>query len=173
MEPYFGHDFVDSQTAGFAPQAASAGLTVGSAGDRFEQEADQMAERVSKVEGQGTRNQPRAGYDFSNVRVHTDVQAAQAASSVGALAFTVGQNIVFGSGQYAPATLSGRTLLARTDSCHSTRQDAAATLQRSVGGFLKYLHQRSVFGFLLHFSDEALQGYLKRLDETEKSKTTT
>ena len=43
----------------------------------------------------------RFGHDFSRVRVHTDSLAARSAQSVHALAYTVGQNIVFGSGQYA------------------------------------------------------------------------
>src|SRR5262249_33820469 len=38
--------------------------------------------------------EPRFGHDFSRVRVHTDRLAAQSATSVGALAYTVGSNIV-------------------------------------------------------------------------------
>jgi hypothetical protein len=54
----------------------------------------------------------RFGHDFSQVRVHTDAQAARSTRAVDALAYTVGQNIVFGAGQYAPATAMGRKLLA-------------------------------------------------------------
>lgn len=46
--------------------------------------------------------EPRFGHDFSEVRVHTDTKAAQSARLVSARAFTVGQDIVFGSGQYGP-----------------------------------------------------------------------
>jgi len=56
--------------------------------------------------------EPRFGRDFSHVRVHADSQAAESARSVNALAYTVGQNIVFDSGQYAPATPGGQRLLA-------------------------------------------------------------
>jgi uncharacterized protein DUF4157 len=56
--------------------------------------------------------EPRFGHDFSKVRVHTDQRARQSAASVGALAYTVGQHIVFGAGQFAMATSSGKTLLA-------------------------------------------------------------
>jgi hypothetical protein len=56
--------------------------------------------------------EPRFGHDFSGVRVHTDRKAAESAQAVGALAYTVGRNIVFDAGQYAPHTSDGRRLLA-------------------------------------------------------------
>jgi hypothetical protein len=56
--------------------------------------------------------EPRLGVDFSQVRVHTDTRAAQAAQSINAKAFTTGRDIVFGSGQYSPGTSSGKHLLA-------------------------------------------------------------
>jgi hypothetical protein len=54
----------------------------------------------------------RFGHDFSRVRVHADGQAAQSARAVDALAYTVGEHIVFGSGRYAPHTSAGRRLAA-------------------------------------------------------------
>lgn len=56
--------------------------------------------------------EPRFGYDFGGVRVHTDGQAMDSARSVRAHAYTLGQDIVFGSGQYAPETPAGKQLLA-------------------------------------------------------------
>ncbi|HEX5734717.1 MAG TPA: DUF4157 domain-containing protein [Blastocatellia bacterium] len=56
--------------------------------------------------------EPRFGYDFGQVRVHTDAKAAESAAAVEALAYTVGHNVVFGTGQYAPGTSAGRHLLA-------------------------------------------------------------
>ncbi|MEM8674589.1 MAG: DUF4157 domain-containing protein [Cyanobacteria bacterium P01_G01_bin.67] len=52
------------------------------------------------------------GHDFSHVKVHTDSKAAESAQAVNALAYTVGDNIVFGAGQYTPNTNSGKQLLA-------------------------------------------------------------
>src|SRR5882724_11889058 len=49
----------------------------------------------------------RFSHDFSRVRVHTDGRAAESASAVNALAYTVGRDIVFGAGQYAPKTATG------------------------------------------------------------------
>jgi hypothetical protein len=54
----------------------------------------------------------RFGHDFSRVRVHTDVKAIESARAVQARAYTVGQNMVFGSGQYIPHTTDGKRLLA-------------------------------------------------------------
>ena len=62
----------------------------------------------------GTRAfmEPRFGHDFSGVRVHTDASAAQSARAVNALAYTVGRDVVFGTGQYMPETIGGKRLLA-------------------------------------------------------------
>jgi hypothetical protein len=54
----------------------------------------------------------RFGHDFANVRVHADAGAAESARSVHALAYTVGNDIVFGTGQYAPGSRAGQQLLA-------------------------------------------------------------
>src|SRR5690242_20057476 len=56
--------------------------------------------------------EPRFGHDFSRVRVHTGPEAAQSAAALNARAYTVGPAIVFGAGEYAPATAAGRKLLA-------------------------------------------------------------
>lgn len=62
----------------------------------------------------GTRSfmESRFGHDFSQVRVHTDAKAGESARAVDALAYTVGNDVVFGSHQYAPASTTGRELLA-------------------------------------------------------------
>jgi Domain of unknown function (DUF4157)/OmpA family/Lysine-specific metallo-endopeptidase len=56
--------------------------------------------------------EPRFGHDFSNVRVHTGGRAAESARSINALAYTIGSDVVFGSGQYSPGTQSGMRLMA-------------------------------------------------------------
>jgi len=55
--------------------------------------------------------EPRFGFDFSQVRVHTDEQARETAQALNADAFTVDQDIVFGAGRYAPETPQGKRLL--------------------------------------------------------------
>ena len=56
--------------------------------------------------------EPRFGVDFDEVRVHSDARAAHVAQSVNARAFTLGRDVVFGAGQYAPGMSEGRRLLA-------------------------------------------------------------
>lgn len=53
----------------------------------------------------------RLGYDLGQIRVHSGPQAARSATAVNASAYTVGRDIVFGAGQYAPNTTSGLQLL--------------------------------------------------------------
>ncbi len=54
----------------------------------------------------------RFGHDFSQVRVHTDQNAAASARDMNARAYTVGDDIVFGKGQYHPAAASSQRLIA-------------------------------------------------------------
>ncbi len=56
--------------------------------------------------------EPRFGHDLSRVRVHTDAKAAESARAVNAVAFTVGDDLVFASGEYNPQSSAGRRLLA-------------------------------------------------------------
>lgn len=54
----------------------------------------------------------RFGYDFGNVRIHSGERAASSAESMNALAYTIGNDVVFRQGYYQPNTLEGRRLLA-------------------------------------------------------------
>jgi uncharacterized protein DUF4157 len=54
----------------------------------------------------------RFAHDFSRVRVHTGGKDADSAHAVDALAYSVGPDIVFEKGQYAPGSHAGRRLLA-------------------------------------------------------------
>jgi hypothetical protein len=69
--------------------------------------------------------EPRFGYDFSNVKVHTDSVAAKSAQSINALAYTNDNNIVFNEGQYSPGTDSGKRLLAH-ELTHIVQQGGTA-----------------------------------------------
>ncbi len=77
--------------------------------------------------------EPRFAYDFSRVRVHRDQRAAESARSVHALAYTVGDRLVFGSGQYAPQTETGRHLIAH-ELAHTIQQASGPNplVQRAV-----------------------------------------
>jgi hypothetical protein len=56
--------------------------------------------------------EPRFNYDFSNVKIHDDELAAKSASSINALAYTSGNDIVFSSGKYDTKSVPGKKLLA-------------------------------------------------------------
>lgn len=68
--------------------------------------------------------EPRFGHDFSRVRIHADAQAADSAHAVRARAYTVGQDVVFGAGQFSPGTTEGKRLLAH-ELTHTVQQGAA------------------------------------------------
>ena len=77
--------------------------------------------------------EPRFGYDFSDAQIHTNAQATELAWAVNARAYTVGQDIFFGSGQYAPGTTEGKRLLAH---------ELVHTIQQK--GISSHLHHKSV-----------------------------
>ena len=71
----------------------------------------------------------RLGADLTNVRVHADNQAAESAQSIHALAYTLGRDVVFAHGQYAPETTEGRRLIAH---------ELAHVLQQKEGLIQRY-----------------------------------
>jgi len=78
---------------------------------------------------------PRFGHNFSQVRVHTDAQAAESARLLDARAYTVGNDVVFGHQEYAPAGSSGRYLLAHelTHVMQQERSDQPVVRRISYG----------------------------------------
>ena len=66
----------------------------------------------------------RFGHDFSRVRVHSGTAAEQSARDVNALAYTVGPNIVFGAGRFAPGSREGWRLIAH-ELTHVAQQSGA------------------------------------------------
>jgi hypothetical protein len=65
--------------------------------------------------------EPRFGYNFRNVRVHTDSQASEISLKLNAQAFTIGQDIFFSAGHYEPNTSKGQWLLAH-ELTHTVQQ---------------------------------------------------
>jgi len=162
--PGLEHDFSRIPIHPPASAALHSKLAINTPGDRYEQEADRVAERVMRMPEPGalaesgtapglqrkcsfdvnhagsgasermaappivhevlrspgqpldpaarTFMEPRLGIDLSRVRVHANGGADKAVAAVHARAFTVGRDIVFGSGQYAPASVEGKRLLA-------------------------------------------------------------
>lgn len=64
--------------------------------------------------------------DFGDVRVHTGGQAAGMAGDINAKAFTHGQDVYFGEGQYNPGSKAGKELLAH-ELTHTVQQGNSGT----------------------------------------------
>jgi len=104
----------ESETTAVSPQASQAvGKVLGSSGQPLDG-------------GTRTLMESRFGEDFGHVRVHTGSAAAESAHSVGAVAYTVGRNIVFNNGTYNTGNASGIRLLAH-ELAHVVQQRSDAT----------------------------------------------
>ena len=87
----------------------------------------------------GRRIEPRVqadvqratGHDVSDVKIHTDTQADQAAQRIQASAFAVGRDIFFAEGQYRPDTDRGM---------HTLLHESAHTMNSS-DGLQRHLHR--------------------------------
>lgn len=151
-------------------------LTVGRPADRYEQEANRVADQILGAPAPGARRmrpltpvvqrdadpeavatapsivsdvlatpgrpldtatrasmEARLGYDFGRVRVHTEARAAEAARAVRARAFTVGRDVVFAAGRYAPRVAAGRRLLAH-ELAHVAQQGQASLRSTTAPG---------------------------------------
>jgi hypothetical protein len=71
-----------------------------------------------------SRMESAFGINFSHVRTHTDSAATRLSNQVNARAFTVGNHIAFGNGEYQPGTLLGDTLIAH-ELAHTIQQSGA------------------------------------------------
>ena len=123
------HKHVDLQTqTSFPPIQHPPGKVLA---DKPQIEAPATVDDVLSSSGQSLDSTARSfmesrfGNDLSDVRVHTNSQAADSARAVGALAYTVGQHIVFDQGQYSPGSTEGRHLLAH-ELTHVAQQTAAS-----------------------------------------------
>jgi hypothetical protein len=101
-------------------------LAVSQPGDAYEQEADRFAD-VAVQTRNSTGKKPSLADDFAKARIHTDADAAKTARVLNARAFTVGRDIFFGSGEFAPETTAGRKLFAH-ELAHTVQQGKTAPL---------------------------------------------
>src|SRR2546427_9080181 len=86
----------------------------------------------------------RLGSDFSDVRVHTDATASESARSVQAHAYTVGNDVVFQSGKYAPENDSGKRMLAH-ELTHVVQQRSGPVAGTPAPGGIKVSHPSDTF----------------------------
>jgi len=110
-------------------------------GSNVPQVSPRVQSQINSLRGGGrplpttarTFYEPRFGYDFSDVHVHTNSRAAETAAAVNAKAFTVGRDVVFGPGEYAPESAAGKRLLAH-ELTHVVQQSSSSlSIQRDDG----------------------------------------
>ena len=98
--------------------------------------------------------EPRFGRDFSSVNIHNNPEAAEMARMLKAQAFTIGQDIVFGSGQYERETNAGKKLLAH-ELTHVIQKNAKNKAQE--------------VGTLVHLSDKQSTPIIRRQGSERES----
>lgn len=93
--------------------------------------AEQLVSRAASGSGEPlpgelrTKFESSLGADLGAVRVHTGADSVGAAQSVSARAYTVGNDIHFGAGQYNPSTSDGQHLIAH-EVAHAVQQAGVA-----------------------------------------------
>jgi hypothetical protein len=110
--------------------------------------------------------EPRFGYDFGRVRVHTDVKSSETAKMLNARAFTTGREVVFGAGQYSPGSEKGRKLLAH-ELTHVLQQRAVS------GPKINRLNERNTLAEVRGNSTGSKKYYAMRKEESVKERNRT
>jgi hypothetical protein len=95
----------------------------------------------------------RFGHEFTRVRVHSGTSAEQSARDVSANAYTVGHDIVFGRGKYAPGTHEGRRLLAH-ELTHVVQQSAIASTEHHSNAAATVIRRDTAGGGSTEFEDK-------------------
>lgn len=167
----------DSKDGGRAPPHGlidTVGPHVGRSGQRQSTGNDggeDLENRIDSLKGGGrplpdgvrSEFEGKMGQDFSDVRVHTDTRADEAARSIDAQAFTHGTDIVFRSDTYDPRGRSGKKLLAH-ELTHVVQQTGDRTVQRQDDGS----SDGSAAGKLSNYRDH-LDELLSILEEAESA----
>jgi hypothetical protein len=78
----------------------------------------------------------RFGQDFGDVRVHVGGGAAESAAAMGAAAYTIGHDVVFGAGRYDPGSAAGANLLAH-ELAHVVQQKRGGAPPVALEGVLE------------------------------------
>jgi len=102
--------------------------------------------------------EPRFGHDFSRVRVHASSKATESARAVNSLAYTVGQDVVFGEGQYAPGTNAGQKLLAH-ELVHVVQQSDNGIKNGIVLGDFDSVYEREAESVSAHLDDMPVEDW--------------
>lgn len=136
-----------------------------------------IAGNIHSIKGQGKPLpaseraffEPRFGRDFSHVRIHADQRAADTAEAINARAFTLGNNVVFGAGQFVPGSQLSRKLLSH-ELVHVIQQQGAISGARfSVPNKIqrKKHTQRTSRYVSRATAQQVIEAYLKRANAAQ------
>lgn len=122
-------------------RALDAGRESGKITDRNGNLREDISLSIQQARGSGSTLTPdiqkdmkqRLGHQFEHVRLHTDSHADKLARKMNARAFTIGSDIFFKNGVYAPAAEKGRETLIH-ELTHVVQQSSGG---KGVGGRLK------------------------------------
>ena len=100
------------------------------AGNQLSQQLQMSRGSGNRLPGEvGSEMSRKIGADFKNVNIHTGSTAVQMSKSIGARAFTYGNDIYFNSGEYNPSTNNGKHLLAH-ELTHVVQQNSGIQTKR-------------------------------------------
>jgi len=121
----------EEQGAAVQAKAKSGGVKRGNDPHAIQQELGEGQPLAWDVRG---RMESAFGMNFSHVRTHTDATATEASNRVNARAFTVGNHVAFGNGEYQPGTMMGDALIAH-ELAHTVQQGGSGgSVDKSLGG---------------------------------------
>jgi hypothetical protein len=120
-----------------------------------------LEEEINAARGSGQSLAPELqaqmgqamGVDFSGVRVHTDDRADTLNRSVGARAFTTGQDLFFKRGEYQPGSRGGQELIAH-ELTHVVQQNAKVVRRSSIS---QHSSETNVIGAISVVGRQVLQ----------------
>lgn len=120
---------------------AAGGATIGTAGGALDTDS---AGAIESARGGGSalptevRREMEAGFghSLSDVRIHTDDQAAGLSRQMSARAFTTGRDIFFGAGEFTPDTTEGKRVLAH-EIAHTRQNDGVRRKLRGTAEALR------------------------------------
>ena len=137
---------VPTTIPGEAPAGTGAGIGTGGGNDAIQRKVktgattqeddpvairDQLGSGRTLDSGVRSRMESAFGTGFGHVRLHDDGNAASLSSDQNARAFTVGEHVAFGAGEYRPGTLMGDALIAH-ELAHVVQQNGFDVSGHSV-----------------------------------------
>ncbi|MET0250633.1 MAG: DUF4157 domain-containing protein [Novosphingobium sp.] len=126
--PRYGVDFADARAGGTVQRKCDSGCGGHAAAPRATEPGKALDHRTRRF-----FEARMGGQDFSGVRIHDGSGAAAAARGMSARAFTVGQDISFGAGQFRPGDVAGQRLLAHELAHVVQQRGGAGTVQMASG----------------------------------------